>query len=144
MPLESIESPISRTKADSVPFVAFTAMDARAVDDADLKTFCSALLEHGCAYLCTWGPDCERVHDAMDRCVVDNDPPNSSRGTVMTTWHDQESLEEALDFFLSCTLPDESFAPHGCNRAIAIAIGSSEWVNAIREHVRSQTKETPN
>jgi len=114
-------------------------MDARAVAHEELEAFASILLELGCAYLCAWGPDCERVHDAMDNCVVGDSPPKSYKGCVMTTCHQEETLEEALEFFLCCTEPDLTFAPDGCKSAIAIAIGSTDWEKAIQQYLESHT-----
>jgi len=45
----------------------------------------------------------------MDEEIVGGDPPHSSFGNVMTTWHSDWSMAEALDFFLADTNPDESF-----------------------------------
>ena len=83
-------------------------MDATALAAAELGEFCRHLLRSGCAYLCTWGPDCERVHDVMDQAVVGENPPDTYLGCVMTTWHEKESLIDALEYFFDCTLPDSN------------------------------------
>lgn len=79
------------------PFVAMTAFDATGLDDATLVAFAGQLLADDCRYTCTWGPDCERVNDAFDRVIVDQELDRGD-DTVMTTWHDDESLDEALWF----------------------------------------------
>ena len=56
----------------------------------------------------------------------------------MTTWHKDESLEDALEFFLDC-VPDEEFSPRGCATAIIVSVGSAQWVSAIETCVTAQT-----
>jgi hypothetical protein len=56
------------------------------------------LLNAGCVYLCTWGPDCEYVHDLMDELIVMRDLEKRWEGSIMTTWHNKEPLDDALAF----------------------------------------------
>jgi hypothetical protein len=120
-------------------FACFCAMDASSIPVDVLSAFCSRLIRLGCAYLCAWGPDCGRVHDIMDEVVVGDNPPATDLGCLMTTWHAQESLDEAVDFFLSCTFPNEEFAPAGCPDGLAIAVGSAEWATQIERQLRAST-----
>lgn len=113
------------------------AMDARGIPDDQISVFCSHLIRLGCAYLCSWGLDCERVHDIMDREVIGSNPPDSYLGCLMTTWHPKESLAKVVDYFLTCTVPDEDYSPNGCSRALAIVVGSSAWVAEIERQIRS-------
>jgi hypothetical protein len=53
----------------------------------------------------------------------------------MTTWH-KASLDDAVDFFLACTVRDKEFGPAGCASALAVVIGSVEWTNQIEQHIR--------
>ena len=103
-------------------FVCLCVMDARNTSADELGSFCSNLLRTGCAYFCAWGPDCERVHNAMDAEIVGDDPPTTYIGCVMTTWHANEALRDAFGFFLDCTAPDEDFAPDGCASALIIVV----------------------
>jgi hypothetical protein len=124
-------------------FVCFCAMDAKHIPVDVIGKFCSRLLDLGCAYLCTWGPDCERVHDIMDELVVGNNPPESDVGDVMTTWHADDLLEEALAFFLFATEPDKTYAPNGCEVALIMSIGSDHWKVAIEQYVSDQIGPAP-
>jgi hypothetical protein len=92
-------------------FACLCVIDASSIETHELSAFCSRLIDLGCAYYCTWGPDCERVHDIMDQQVIGENPPATDIGCLMTTWHAQESLAEAVDFFLTWTVPDEEYAP---------------------------------
>jgi hypothetical protein len=108
-------------------FVCFCAMDAREVADQEIASFCSHLLQLGCAYFCAWGPDCERVHDFMDREALHVVPQPYGSAVVMTTWHANDDLESALNFLLDCTEPDERYAPEGCANSLVIVIGRPDW-----------------
>ena len=116
-------------------FICFCALDARPFDDETIAQFCSILLRLGCAYFSVWGPDCERVHDIMDRQAVGAKPSATDLGCVMTTWHSSELLEDAAWFFLRCAVPDEDYAPDGCRTALAIAIGPDVSFEQIRDCV---------
>ena len=74
----------------------------------------------------------------MDEEIVGSDPPKSSFGPVMTTWHDSESLSEALEFFLSLTITDEAFAGE-CKSALIISVASPEWSDEVKRHVSAST-----
>jgi hypothetical protein len=137
--LDSLDTPYAmRPSIEGRQFTCFCAMDARDVPAGEIGKFCVRLLQLGCAYLCTWGPDCERVHDIMDEEIVGDNPPQSSWGYVMTTWHSKESIADALDFFFNCTIPDETYAPDGCDCAVIISVGSGNWVETIGECVKSK------
>lgn len=117
-------------------FVCLCVMDASPISSDALAGFCSQLIDRGCAYFCAWGPDCERLHDIMDQRVIGDNPPETDIGCLMTTWHARESLAEAVDFFLTCTVPDEEYAPAGCPFGLAVAIGSPSCAIAMEEHIR--------
>ncbi len=124
-------------------FTCFCALNAEGLPAGALGKFCSRLLQLGCVYLCTWGPDCERVHDIMDEEIVGNNPPQSYLGCVITTWHAKDSLREALDFFLDCTLPDETYAPNGCNAALIISCPGNDWNATIEKYVTAEISSAP-
>lgn len=50
----------------------------------------------------------------------------------MTTWHDSESLRDALWFFLVNSCPHEHYEA-STHAALAIAVGSEEWAVEIHE-----------
>jgi hypothetical protein len=50
------------------------------------------------------GDDCEGVHDAIDE-ILDGDGTDGLR-FIVTTWHDGESLEEAIQFASSFYVAD--------------------------------------
>ena len=65
-------------------------------DDQALENFVSAALEAQVALIACWGDGCEGVHDTIDEIIVgDGSGPTSA---LSTTWHTNESLDEALEF----------------------------------------------
>jgi len=69
----------------------------------------------------------------MDEITVGDNPPETYVGCLMTTWHATDSLEEALEFFLVCTAPDETYAPNGCETGLIVTVGSNQWASAIEQ-----------
>ena len=62
------------------------------------------LVDGGCLYAIAWGKECEEWHDAVDWAVLQKfdygDIPDDKY--VMTTWHADEPLSEALRFAENC------------------------------------------
>ena len=62
------------------------------------------LVNGGCLYAIAWGTECEEWHDAVDWAVLETfdygDIPDDK--FVMTTWHTDELLSEALWFAGNC------------------------------------------
>jgi hypothetical protein len=106
-------------------FALFVGLDARSVPDEALARFARLLLTQGAVYVCCWGPDCERVHDAFDAELDD------SRPAVMTTWHAHETLDEALWFALFASVPDEAYF-ESCDADLAIVVGDPKWSAHVR------------
>lgn len=86
---------------------AMVARPYRAVMIAELATsqswrneIASWLVRSGCLYFIAWGLECEAWHDTVDWTVLEefnfgNIPDDKF---VMTTWHENEPLTEALWF----------------------------------------------
>ena len=91
------------------PFTVLCALDADGVDVNHLWDFATRLLDAGCMYVCAWGPRCEWVHDVFDAALVGETGELPYGEDVMTTWHNDESLDEALWFAIYVAdLPDAS------------------------------------
>lgn len=62
------------------------------------------LVKGGCLYVVAWGVECEDWHDTVDWTVLEafdfGDIPDDK--FVMTTWHEDEPLSEALWFAGHC------------------------------------------
>ena len=56
------------------------------------------LVRQGCLFAMAWGQDCSHWHDAVDWAnIMAFDPnPVPDEAHVMTTWHEDQSLEEVF------------------------------------------------
>lgn len=84
---------------DLSPFKAVIIVEADA--DADWQsTVCRWVVDAGCRFAMTWGKDCELWHDSIDTANLEQfdygDIPEDD--FVMTTWHQDEPLDEAIWF----------------------------------------------
>jgi hypothetical protein len=118
-------------------FACLLAWNASGVSDDVIRAVAQKLVQQGAVYFCSWGADCDRVHDIMDEERERVDPTGES--VIMTTWHGDEPLSEALWFLLHCTSPDERYE---CPSTLGISVGSSQWASEIREALSDPRKFT--
>lgn len=123
-------------------FRLFVAADVTGTSTDVISAFAHAALESGMAYFCSWGPDCSRFHDIVDEVILEDDLGErlfvgaNERDTVMTTWHQNEPLEEAPDFFINFAHPTGDFA-RDSNCWLAISLNNAEWTESIRRKLES-------
>jgi hypothetical protein len=109
-------------------FGLFLACDATDLSADVLAKAAERALSDGAVYVCAWGPGCERVHDAFDDAYVllgvkaDELPP------VTTTWHADESLDEALWYFVDVAHPTGDPVTDW----LAVSVGREDWRDRIR------------
>jgi hypothetical protein len=130
-------------------FVAMLAWDSSSENVETIGRLAELLLRSGCAYVVAWGDGCSRIDDIVDLTAVclklgvgergapllpPEQNPFAAHPTVMTTWHANDTLEEALDFFLLAANPVEEFEAT-CGSAIVIAIGQPP---AVIEQIRAR------
>ena len=122
----AIPSPIAMPVGLTLPSPKFTcllAWDESEVNVSQTSAIMVQLLRMGCVYLCCWGQGCELRHDIMDEVVVSE--RNSVRPggqDVVTTWHAEDTIEEAVDYFLDLATPTECNR-EGCCSALALIVG---------------------
>jgi hypothetical protein len=121
-------------KPTSRHFGLLIVMDAVSLREADLSQAAKELISKGLVYLCAWGPDCERVHDRFDEESVVEKLPAETDDVLMTTSHSDESLSEALWFFLNCAFATKSYE-QTCADWIIATIGNERWEATIRADV---------
>jgi hypothetical protein len=114
-------------------FTSLVACDARMMTTGEVAALARVLLDAGCVYFCCWGPDCERVHDIIDETYLEKAgiSIHDDASTIMTTWHNEESLGEAAWFALNAALPDDRFIGE-CRAVVAACIGDSLLSNSVR------------
>jgi hypothetical protein len=110
--------------------VLFLAMDARTMSINEISHIANWALAQGAVYLCAWGSDCERVHDIIDEVVCNRNPDVTDEDVIMTTWHEDEALDEALWFAVNSAFPTGAYS-ETCKTLVAVAVGSEDWGNEI-------------
>jgi hypothetical protein len=58
---------------------------------------------------------------------------------IMTTWHDDATLADALWFFVFNSYPDDRYFA-ACRAGIAISVGNLDWDNQIIQALTDLTK----
>ena len=123
-------------------FRLFVAADVTELNADALADFAWAAVCSGMVYFCAWGRGFEKFHDAVDEVIANHCAGErrftgpTCKDTVMTTWHDNETLEEALDFFSKLALPTEGLMPESSHR-IAICVGNPAWAAKAKQSLES-------
>lgn len=93
----------------------------------------TSFFARGAAWWTTWGPDCSYVHDTVDqaRIAVDFDPEaDFDSDATLTTWHDDEPLDEALWYALFCSWNDDK------EIKALLAIVDPRWREEVERRLR--------
>jgi hypothetical protein len=112
-------------------FRLFVAADTTHSTTDEISDFVEAALGKGMVYFCAWGPGCGRFHDIVDEILVGDDLGErrftgpTAADTVMTTWHEHQTLEEALDFLATCAVPTDGYTADSSYRVV-MCVGSLE------------------
>lgn len=109
-------------------FVCLLAWDADASSRESIVALAHRLIHAGCAYICCWGAACSLVHDIFDLVSIER---GSDAPLIMSTWHESESLDDALWFALFTAFPDDALSER-CRSVVAVAIGSPSRADQIR------------
>jgi len=128
---KTIDAIIAHVASTSPFFGLFVAVDAQKIESKKIIELAEALVPKGLAYLCAWGPDCERVHDCFDEILSDANPESTDENVVMTTWHEDDSFEEALWYFVNSAGPAKDYAGT-CKDWIVAVVGDEEWERSAR------------
>lgn len=77
------------------------------------KAVADLLVNGGCGFAACWGVDCKEWHDAIDDANIDQFPEQDipDEAFIMTSWHDDETIDEAFWFGKYCARSD-SFDMH--------------------------------
>lgn len=108
--------------------VLLIVADASAVHTDIISDAAEHLFAAGLTHICVWGPDCERVHDIFDGVYV-SDGSSEPDHSFMSTWHDDEPLDDALWDFLYCSIPDEPDLPS--TSFVAVTVGSTDRAASV-------------
>ncbi len=87
------------------------------------------LVKSGCVVMCAWGINCSSWDDSVDCASIEMfnyDLPPPER-FVLTTWHENESLDDVM-FFLKRAI---SHSEHELENVVLLHISSKNQVNEI-------------
>jgi hypothetical protein len=129
-------------EVSSKRFRLLVAADVNGASTQAISDFALSALKRGMIYFCSWGPGCERFHDVVDELIIGDDLSDqefagpSRSDVVMTTWHDDKTLEEALDFLATCAVPTDAFAPDSDFRLV-ISVANQQWAAQAQKFLES-------
>ena len=106
---------------DEGAFAALVLLDASTATVEELANLVERLLESGCVYVTTWGAGAERLHDIADEVIASQEVERSVELEVMTTWLEDEPLDDALWQHLHLSVPFEVHEP-GCRTGLVVAV----------------------
>ena len=109
-------------------FILLMALDASSLENERIRAIAKTLMSRGLAGFSVWGPDCSRVHDQFD---IKRDPNETDERVIVTTWHENEPLSEAVCYFDLCAYPSADFE-RDCIDWVAIAVGNKRWAKEMR------------
>lgn len=130
----SISTVPSSLSLASKYFGVLLACDARNIEDAVVVNLARSLVANGMRYFCSWGSDCERVHDLVDSVIIESDPAETEDSVIITMWFEEKSLDEALWQFLYVAFPANDYW-EDCRADLAIVIGNSKWGEQIKRRL---------
>lgn len=119
-------------QASSDYFVAMLICDGSRISNKDVALLSRRLIDAGCAYLCCWGTECERIHDLFDTEWIDNGFDPNSSDTIMTTWHTTDSLDDFIEYAICFANPTDKYQKQ-CNSVVAIVIDDAHASDRIEE-----------
>lgn len=128
-----------RTPVPGREFAAWILSHDQTRTPEERDEIASDLVASGCRYAVCSGFESSKWDDAVDLAFLDTsaDFNPSDEKFVMTSWHDQESLRDVAEFFVSNTSFD-FFEPEAF---IIVAIGddarTQEAENLVRELLQS-------
>jgi hypothetical protein len=123
---------------DAARFILFIGADASFASDDVLSSYAAAAISAGCVYVCAWGPDCERVHDYFDIADLEMSGWSGDGAVVMSTWHPNESLIEALYYALIVAMPENEDERRPANRSSVVAVVQRPWLAETRSLLSDQ------
>lgn len=129
------ETPIPHFTA---PFVAVVLACDPTITPKKQADISAELVARDCRYMLAWGRNATSWDDSVDLAIISTDPdfnPSEERH-VMTTWHDNETIEDVIGFAIHNT----NFDSHDFHDYLALMIGTnseneSELLRAIHNQL---------
>ena len=103
-------------------FVALIINNDAQISSSDQYAISLALVRFGCRYAVCMGHDCSSWDDSVDFANIEIDLELTRKKHVMTTWHDDDTVDEIANFFLCCT----SYAGNTFDNFLVLSIGCND------------------
>ncbi len=90
-------------------FVVMLVVNDTTIAEGERAELSGEIVRQGCRYAVSTGHGCSSWDDAIDIAFLETDPnfnPPDDR-FVMTSWHENDSIEGVVEFFRSCTAFDD-------------------------------------
>ena len=83
------------------PFKAIVVLESE-YETAWQASISEWLVKSGCRYMMAWGPNCSSWDDSVDHADIDAGGLEDDAKFVMTTWHEDETLESVFWYSQFC------------------------------------------
>lgn len=99
---------------DGQDFALLLVVADRAITDDERDAVSKEIILQGCRYAVCTGHQCSNWNDSIDHAFLGSSPDFSppAERFVMTTWHEDEPLEDVVHYFRCCTTFDEFIPQH--------------------------------
>ncbi len=119
------------------PFKAVVVIEADYTPEWQ-ETVSRWLVESGCRYMMAWGPNCSSWDNSVDHADIAAGGLEDDTKFVLTTWHDDESLESVFWFSRFCA--EYSYADVALPNAVILHLSEKDRRSELLElFVRSET-----
>lgn len=113
-------------------FILFVACDFSKYTIDELSSFAEKMLDEGAVSISTWGKNCEKMHDIFDETLIyRKEVEKLGFPHIVTTWHEKDSLDEALWFALNTAFAVEEYE-ETCKSTLIAAVGNEDWNKLLR------------
>ncbi|MFN7590329.1 MAG: hypothetical protein ACK5UQ_17760 [Planctomycetota bacterium] len=123
---------------DRRDFALLLFVGGEAVTADERNAISKAVVAGGCRYAVCAGSDCSSWDDAIDWAYIATDPKDDS-AFVMTTWHEEQPIEEVAEFLVFSATYERLGDPPP-RRYLVACIGDEAAYVAARDAVREQLR----
>ena len=128
---------------DGEEYAALVALLDSRFSKNELFDLAEKLIATNCRSVCTWGEDCELMHDIVDETYLATDPDFNppDETMVMTTWHTGEPVGEAV-YYLLCLSDFEDLV---FKNFMVVVLGSdTAKEQSVRDAIRQELEKMAN
>jgi hypothetical protein len=121
-------------------FALLLVIGDEAVSPEEQEQLSETIVREGCRYAVCFGRDCSSWDDSIDMVGVMDSVHGRSGPLVMTTWHEEEPLEDVIEFFASSSRFDDWVPSHF---VVLLVGGSGHMLAGIEAAVSQRFRDEP-